>query len=140
MYADDTSLTFASVHLKRIDDSLNYDLNRLYTWLSANKLTLNLTKTEFILTASRQNFSKLSPFSEILSFIINDHPARQVSSTKSLKARLHKQFLLRQLDANFVALALQLQNRTCKPHAIFSAICPGDIAGISNMFETCCIF
>ena len=81
MYADDTSLTFASVHLKHIDDCLNYDLNRVYTWLSANKLTLNLTKTDFMLVASRQ---KLSTFPEIPSFSINDHPVKQVSSTKSL--------------------------------------------------------
>ena len=36
----------------------------------------------------------------------------------------------------FVALKLQLQNRKCKPGAIFSAICRRDIAGVSNMFET----
>ena len=53
----------------------------MYTWLSANKLTLNLTKTEFMLVASRQ---KLSTFPEIPSFSINDHPVKQVSSTKSL--------------------------------------------------------
>ena len=58
----------------------------------------------------------------------------------SLKARLHRRFLSRQLDAIFVALKLQLQNRTCKPGAIFSAICRRDIAGVSNMFETCCNF
>ena len=28
----------------------------------------------------------------------------------------------------------------CKPDAIFSAICRRDIAGVSNMFETCCNF
>jgi len=31
---------------------------------------------------------------------------------------------------------LQLQNRTCKPGPIFSAICRRDIAGVSNMFVT----
>ena len=35
---------------------------------------------------------------------------------------------------------MQLQNRTCKPGAIFSAICRRDIAGVSNMFETWCNF
>ena len=55
-----------------------------------------------------------------------------------LKARLHGRFLSRQLDTIFVALKLQLQNRTCKPGVIFSAICRRDIAGISSMFETCC--
>ena len=51
------------------------------------------------------------------------------------EARLHRRFLSRQLDAIFVALKLQLQNRTCKLGAIFSAICRRDIAGVSYMFE-----
>ena len=33
-------------------------------------------------------------------------------------------------QAVFVAFKLQLQNRTCKPDAIFSAICRRDIAGV----------
>ena len=49
MYADDTSLTYASADLKLINDCVNDDLNKVYIWLSANKLTLNLTKTEFML-------------------------------------------------------------------------------------------
>ena len=61
-------------------------------------------------------------------------------TVESLKARLHKRFLSRQLDAIFVALRLQLQNRTCKPGAIFSVICRRDIAGVLNMFETRCNF
>ena len=65
MNADDKSFSFVSADLKHIDDCLNYDLNRVYTWLSANKLTMNLTKTEFILVALRQ---KLSTFPEIPSY------------------------------------------------------------------------
>ena len=53
MYADDTGLTFASADVKHIKDCLNYDLNNVYISLSANKLTLNFTKTEFMLIASR---------------------------------------------------------------------------------------
>ena len=48
-----------------------------------------------------------------------------------VKARLHRRFLSQQLDAIFVALKLQVQNRRCKA----GAICRRDIAGISNMFE-----
>ena len=58
----------------------------------------------------------------------------------TLKARLHRRFLSRQWDAIFLAPKMQLQNNTCKPVAIFSAICCRDIAGVSNMFETCCNF
>ena len=60
--------------------------------------------------------------------------------TISVKARLHRRVLSRQLDAISVAVKLQLQNRTCKPDAFFSAICCRDIAGVSNMFETWCNF
>ena len=50
---------------------------------------------------------------------------------------VYRRFLSRQLNAIFVALKLQLQNRTCKPGAIFSAICRRDMARVSSMFETC---
>ena len=72
--------------------------------------------------------------SEILSRIHSSHQG----IVSCLKARLHRRFLSRQFDTIFVAPKLQLQNRTCKPGAIFSAICRRDIAGVSNMFETCC--
>ena len=61
---------------------------------------------------------------------------REWLSVRTVKARLHGRFLSRQLDAIFVAPKLQLQNPTCKPGAIFSAIYRRDIAGVSNMFET----
>ena len=54
MYADDTSLTLASNDIEHINYCLNHDLSNVYEWLSANKLTLNMTKTEFMLIASRQ--------------------------------------------------------------------------------------
>ena len=81
MYADDTSLTFASTDVNHLNNCLNYDLSKVYTWLSANKLTLNLTKTEFMLIASRQ---KLSNISERPSLTINDMAVEQVASAKSL--------------------------------------------------------
>ena len=59
----------------------------------------------------------------------------ELQKSKILKVRLHRWFLLLQLDAILVVLKLQLQNRTCKPGAIFSAICHWDIAGVLNMFE-----
>ena len=60
----------------------------MFTWLnSANKLTLNLTKTESMLVASRQ---KLSTFPEIPSLSINDDPVKQVSSMKSLDVHINQ--------------------------------------------------
>ena len=81
MYADDTSLTLASTDIEHINYCLNHDLSNVYEWLSANKLTLNMTKTEFMLIASRQ---KLSQFMESPSLAINENAIEQVTSAKSL--------------------------------------------------------
>ena len=81
MYADDTSITYTGKDLIEIDDYLNKDLKSVNTWLSSNKLTLNLTKTEFLIITSRQRRVYLS---DNPSLTINNFPIEQVSSTKSL--------------------------------------------------------
>jgi len=53
MYADDTHLTYADNDICPIEASLNQDLSNINRRLIANKLTLNMTKTEFMLIGSR---------------------------------------------------------------------------------------
>ena len=81
MYADDTHLTYASTNIPSIQTSLNRDLSNISEWLNANKLTLNMTKTEFMLIGSRQRLSNITvpPALEI-----NGACLKQVTSTKSL--------------------------------------------------------
>ena len=81
MYADDTHITYASADLHSMQSSLNRDLSNIHKWLLCNKLTLNSTKTEFMLIGSRQ---KLSTLSESLELSIDNVPIKQVSTTKSL--------------------------------------------------------
>ena len=67
MYADDTSITYASNDVEEIERCVNIDLDRIRIWLAANKLTLNTTKTEFLLIGSSQRLSTLerNPIIEI---------------------------------------------------------------------------
>ena len=81
MYADDTHITYASTDLHSMQSSLNRDLSNIHKWLLYNKLTLNSTKTEFMLIGSRQ---KLSTLSESLELSIDNIPIKQVPTTKSL--------------------------------------------------------
>ena len=62
MYADDTHLTYAENDICSIEASLNQDLSNINRWLIANKLTLNMTKTEFMLIGSRQKLNSLLLF------------------------------------------------------------------------------
>ena len=82
MYADDTHITYAGSDLHPIQSSLSHDLEKLSKWLVSNKLTLNATKTEFILMGSRQ---RLSTLSDTLELSINKVPVEQVSPAKSLQ-------------------------------------------------------
>ena len=81
MYADDTSITFASNNVEEINECINSDLEEIRVWLAVKKLTLNMTKTEFLLIGSRQRLSNLT---ESPTIKINQVLVEQVSSTKSL--------------------------------------------------------
>ena len=81
MYAGDTHITYAGSDLHLIQSSLSHDLKRLSKWLVSNKLTLNATKTEFMLIGSRQ---RLSTLSDTLELSVDNVPIEQVSSVKSL--------------------------------------------------------
>ena len=81
MYADDTNLSFASSSTNNIEVKLNDDLVRVNEWLIANKLTLNSSKTEFMLIGSRQ---RLCTFQTVPSLSIGDKPIKQVNYANSL--------------------------------------------------------
>ena len=48
-FADDTNLLYINKNLKVIQNKMNKDLKSLVTWLRANKISLNATKTEMLI-------------------------------------------------------------------------------------------
>ena len=54
LYADDTSLTASGSDLDSLLREINNHLPAVYEWLCSNKLTLNLTKTKFLIFMPRQ--------------------------------------------------------------------------------------
>ena len=81
IYADDTHLTLAGNSANSIELNLNKDLASVSEWFIANKLTLNKSKTEFMLIGSRQ---RLRSFVHSPSLKIGRAQISQVPSTKSL--------------------------------------------------------
>ena len=49
LYADDTRVFVNDKNLDKLLEILNDELNKLSTWLKANKLSLNVNKTHYIL-------------------------------------------------------------------------------------------
>jgi hypothetical protein len=111
MYADDTHLTYASNDIDDIDHHFNEDLAKVSEWLVANRLTLNQSKTEFMLIRSRQ---RISTFNSSPSLTINYVPIKQISHTKSLGVHIddnltwnvHIEKLCKKVDSGIGALKL----------------------------------
>ena len=70
MRTDDTRLTFASNDVAYVEENMNDDLTKITVFLSAHKITLNKSKTEFMLIGSRQ---RLNTFNRLPSFTIDSN-------------------------------------------------------------------
>ena len=57
MYADDTTLYCCLEDIDNINKEqvLNNELKRVHLWLSANKLTLNVNKSKYMLFSKHEN-------------------------------------------------------------------------------------
>ena len=53
-FADDTNLLCLGNSIKKLNKLVNADLKHLVNWLNANKISLNVKKTEMVLFKSKQ--------------------------------------------------------------------------------------
>ncbi|CAB4027462.1 Hypothetical predicted protein [Paramuricea clavata] len=60
MFADDIQIATSSNDIKVITETLNRDLNNVANWLSANKLTMNNSKTEYMIIGSKKRLSQVT--------------------------------------------------------------------------------
>jgi hypothetical protein len=60
MYADDRNLTACYDDLNDLQVILTSDLNNIHQWIVANKLTLNVDKTEYMIIGTRQKLKNCS--------------------------------------------------------------------------------
>ena len=60
LYADDTCLYFSSSDPNVMSVSVNEDLQNISSWLSDNKLILNITKSEYMLIGSQRRLVKFN--------------------------------------------------------------------------------
>ena len=47
MFADDTNISTSAGSVEKLETQLNIELDKIYRWLVANRLTLNVSKTEY---------------------------------------------------------------------------------------------
>ena len=81
MFADDTTLTASDKSISELQVTINHDLANVKQWLSANKLSLNLIKTEYLLIGSRH---KINNISAVPNVSVGNVPTKRVRQTKAL--------------------------------------------------------
>ena len=54
LFADDTNIFYSGVDIQTLCECISRELNKLHVWLSVNKLSLNVDKTNYILFGNRK--------------------------------------------------------------------------------------
>ena len=81
MFSDDTSISYSSDSTEQLQNVMNSELKNLKDWLITNKLSLNITKTEFMIIGSRQ---RVNASQDNIDIRIDDREVKRIHSTKSL--------------------------------------------------------
>ena len=79
LFADDTNLFYSHKNIDTLNKTVNQELKKIARWLCANKLSLNIKKTHFIIFKSKKR--KLN---QTVSIKINEQPIELVKYTKFL--------------------------------------------------------
>ena len=130
MYADDTHVTYADNNVGSNESSLSEDLLNVHTWLNANKLTLYMTKTEFMLIRSGQRLNTIVASPSIL---MNGTWVKQVVTRKSLGVTIddklswncHKEKLTKKISSGIGAMK-----------RVSHLVPPGDLTSYIPSFHT----
>ena len=86
LFADDTNIFDTSNDLKALINNVNSELHKIMNWLNANKLSLNIVKTHFILFKNKGKTIKNN-----CKVYMNHQEISEVNSTKFLGVIINNQ-------------------------------------------------
>ena len=133
MFADDTCLTYFDSDLDRLTNHVNNRLRVILDWCNFNQLSLNSSKTEFMLFTNRivQNSPSISigsdqisrkstvkylglHFNENLNFSTHiDHLKKKLSQLKGISYRLNKYFYFQTAKNCYLACVYSQSPTVC---------------------------
>ena len=112
LYADDTNMFVCGKDLGKLIDDINSELNNICDWLNANNLSLNVSKTHFMIWAPRATMmNSLKPI------VIGGHEIDKVCNTKFLGIVLNDRL-------NWKSQIQYIKNKTSKAIGILKKLRP----------------
>ena len=89
MYADDTAISLSSKSIDDLQNDLNLDLLNLQDWLHANKLSLNVVKTQSLIIGSGPSIRMIKNQPDAPpSFSIGDQDIEMITNTRYLGVQI----------------------------------------------------
>ena len=89
MYADDTAISLSSISIDDLQNDLNLDLLNLQDWLHANKLSLNVVKTQSLIIGSGPSIRMIENRPDAPpSFSIGDQDIEMITNTRYLGVQI----------------------------------------------------
>jgi len=107
LYADDTFLCYQHEDLKILERDVNFELAKVYRWLVANRLTLNIIKSKYMLISKKKvNFSSFSiKINEIELERCNTYKYLGVYFDKDLNWNAHIDYICKKISKSCGSLA-----------------------------------
>ena len=96
LFADDTNIFFQNSKLDILEKTVNRELKKLSLWLNANRLALNISKTNFVIFAAKNK-----PLQNV-TLLINRKAIQQTDHIKYLGVIIDSQLTFTQHIANVV--------------------------------------
>ena len=124
IYADDTNLLISHNNLTDLIESTNAELIKISSWLKANKLSLNIGKTTFMLFKNRHNTRLTYPNNIMVN--IDNIPISRVSHTKFLGVLLDDNLTWNQHNRHITSIVSKYSGilfrlkQTLPPTTLFS--------------------
>ena len=90
IFADDTNLFFSHKSITELFHIANLELNKVFKWFNANKLSLNKDKTKYIFFYKAREKDNISL--KFRSLFINDREIKRITSIKYLEVLIDEHF------------------------------------------------
>ena len=138
MYADDSNLTYTACGIPTLQYEMKRDIERLKDWLTANKLTLNILKSEVMLVGSRQ---RIATITENINLSINGISLMKVDHTKCLGVLIDEHLTW---NSHLTSVAQNVSSGICvfrraKPDVANNYLIDVYRSIIEPYFDCCCI-
>ena len=82
MYADDTYVTIASENLNGLIADVKNELENISKWMRINKLSLNASKSEFMVVGHRRKLNRIG--NELPNLFLNNEVLKRIEKIQHL--------------------------------------------------------